>query len=113
MHSSNSESSGIIDNKQHNKRKGIIIHTKFKSEVIKKAKVKDEAHINQVRKKVMARKTGINCSCRQKYSAKYSELDEMNLLSALHQFDDKNWNYSYLQNMVEVAPTKCLIERSA
>lgn len=107
MSSSDSESSAIIDNKQQNKRKkGIINRSKYKSEVIKKAKVKGEAHINHVGKKVMARKTGMDCNCRKKCCASYSELDKMDLLSYLHQFDDKNSQDSYLQNMIEVTHIK-------
>ena len=106
MSSSESENSANIGNKPIKRKKGVINRSKYKSEVIKKAKIKGEAHINHVGKKVMARKTGINCSCRNKCCENYSELDRSALLASLHQFDDKNSQDSYLQGMIERTPIK-------
>lgn len=62
MSSSDGESSAIVEiNQQSKRKKGICNRSMYKSEKIKKAKVKGEAHINHVGKEVMARKTGVYC----------------------------------------------------
>ncbi|CAH1114844.1 unnamed protein product [Psylliodes chrysocephalus] len=106
MSSSEDESSAVIENEERKRKKGVINRTQYKSEVIKKAKVKGESHFNHVGKKVLARKTGINCSCRKKCCEQYSEIDKRALLTSLHDFDNKNSQDSYLQGLIEVAPIK-------